>query len=238
MAEHQGPSPSGGAFFFGPLVYAPIVSAPVVIVCPLRYEAGWADRAAAGRARVVVSGPGNAAAAGAVEHAVAAGSRRLVLFGTCGGLRKVEPCPSIGTVVDERGESWALPGGVVGAARLLNVDSPLASPREKHEAHERTGADLVDCESAGFAGACTRAGVDWRVVRAVSDTWDEALPEGVGAWVTAQGSTRFGRIALDCLTRPQIVPGVVRLSKRSGAALRLASERLDALLREWEGGTP
>ncbi len=215
----------------------------VLVVCPLEIEAS-AARAALRRAglregvRVVVSGPGIAAARGAVRMGLdACGGRAsgAVLFGTCGslhvGAERFGAAPEIGVVVDASGKRWAaasLHGGGGGdtAGVLACVESPLVTPADKRACHARTGADFVDCESAGFAAACEEAAIAWGVVRGVSDAWDETLPAEVARWVSERGGTMVARVAWDCVRSPSLVPRVMRLGRRSGAALRAAGDRL------------
>lgn len=214
----------------------------VLVVCPLGIEASAARAALRraglmGRVRVEVSGPGIAATREAVRVGVdACGGRVMgaVLFGTCGslhvGAERFGAAPEIGVVVDASGKRWAAAllgeGGAGVLGILACVDSPLITPADKRACHARAGADFVDCESAGFAAACEEAGVAWGVVRGVSDAWNEALPVEVARWVSERGGTKVARVAWDCVRSPSLVPRVMRLGRRSGAALRAAGDRL------------
>ncbi len=217
------------------------MSRSIVILCPLKFEAAHARRALRGLdARVVVTGPG----AVAVRHAVdrlarqaACSGRELmvVLFGACGGLCDMrEVAPLIGRVRDLSGRVWGIEGVQAGVA-VVGVDRAVITPGEKAWVREKSGAELVDCESHGFAEACVLAGLRWRVVRGVSDGEGDALPRGIEGWVRSDGATRFSRVAWACVTSPRLVPAVLRLGRRSGAALREAGASLRGVVEDWLG---
>src|SRR5262249_8754094 len=99
-----------------------------------------------------------------------------VMAGFCGALR---PGLAVGdvvvpaAVVDETGARWACAGA--GRGQLVTTDRIVATPADKLALGERSGADVVDMETAAVAELWARAGVPFRAVRAVSDTADTAL---------------------------------------------------------------
>ncbi len=117
-----------------------------------------------------------------------------------------------------------------GRVTLLGSDAVIRSPRAKAALGERTGADLVDTESHHFAPACEAAGLRWAIVRAVSDGPGDTLTRGVETWVDSQGRTKPNAVALACLTRPWIIPSLMRLRASTAAALDAMASRLVAVL--------
>jgi hypothetical protein len=174
-----------------------------------------------------------------VAAAIEGGASRLVLAGLAGGLREVGGAVIAAKVVDETGRIWACPPVPEKAgpqwATILATSAPVYSLSEKAAWRERSGAVAVDTESHGFAAACCAAATagwtgSWSIVRAVSDGPDEVLPARTARWVTAQGRTRVGRLVLDLLRRPRLLPSVVRLGRRGKAALKSVSGCLERLL--------
>lgn len=218
--------------------YRSTVAPTTAILCPLQHEAPAARRAAGTLAQIVVCGPGADRTRAAVKRIASQGTTRIILFGTCAGLRALpaghatDLAPSIGAVIDRSGGHWTT--GAPGVT-ILTVDTPLFDIAEKQAAREQTGADLADCESAAFAASCDEAGLHWSIIRAISDDWNEPLPRQAEHWITPDGSTRIGRVILDCLVSLNVIAGVLRLSRRSNKALRAAADRLADTLRS---GTP
>lgn len=131
-----------------------------------------------------------------------------------------------------------MPGATPDGAVLAGVAAPLLTPQAKHALRERTGADLVDTESHVFASICADRAVQWAIIRGVSDGPDDALPRRVSEWVDERGRSRPGRVALDLLRRPLLIPRVHRLGRSTGAALRAASALLDTLLESLPATIP
>ncbi|HEX3696521.1 MAG TPA: hypothetical protein VH374_14155 [Polyangia bacterium] len=79
------------------------------------------------------------------------------------------------------------------------------------------GSDLaavVDLESAVFAAAADRAGLPWLVLRAVSDTADEALPALLNGSRDQGGAVRRGRVVRALLGNPGALAPLLALRQR------------------------
>jgi adenosylhomocysteine nucleosidase len=94
---------------------------------------------------------------------------------------------------------------------------------------------VVDLESAAYVAAAARAGVPWVVLRAVSDTADEALPAILNRSADASGSVSRGRVLRGLFSDPSALPHLLALRKRvahcaevlaraAAAAVRIAGE--------------
>lgn len=222
----------------------------IAILCPLEYELKAVARALerarahapasmppASAIEVIGSGPGPANTTFAVGKL--AGRRiapaLIVLVGLAGGLRRTELCPRIGQVTDLTGARRSVrvqpPGGGAGVT-VVGVEQPVRTIGEKRSLLERTGADLVDCESHAFAFECERTGLNWSVLRGVSDGPNHTLPAQVSRWTDPWGKTVPGQVRADLLRNPMLIPGVIGLARRSSRAIDAAATTLVALLRD------
>lgn len=194
------------------------------IICPLEIEArALLTLAGMDPARVIVSGPGVAVAQG-VEVAHGAGATSVVLAGFGAGLAATPLAPPIGAVVDEEGRAFAPTIRVGGrAVRIVGVDRIVLTPAQKASLRARSGAELADTESHHFARACVERGLEFGVVRAVSDGPNDELPEEAANWIDAQGRTLAARVLLDLARRPALIPrlrALARASRHAAAGLR------------------
>jgi hypothetical protein len=85
-------------------------------------------------------------------------------------------------------------------------------------------------ESAAFARVAEAAGWDWQVIRGISDGYNETLPDGVELWTSANGRTRIGAVLGSLARRPMrlptLVPQLLALGRRSGAAMQAVEDAL------------
>lgn len=221
-----------------------------VIICPMEIEraaVARAVRAASSRLsragsdrelpRIIRSGIGRDAILAALERAVrsAAGDQQLVILaGACGALRPVADVPLIARVIDEHGRSWH--GGIgfdPGGVTLIAVDRIVSTPADKRSLAEASGAAIVDMESHAFSRRCEELAVSWAIVRGVSDTPEQTLPERVLHWITPDGRTRVLRAAFDLALRPGLVPHVRAVLARSRSVLPQVGERAASIASAW-----
>ncbi|CAE7209229.1 phrB [Symbiodinium necroappetens] len=154
-----------------------------VILCPLRYEAGFARRLLSDVADVVCFGPYT----GGMERAFESGElddRPLVLVvGVGGGLTETGVCPVVERVVDLEGNAWVPSVVDSGDERVTVVGVDVIVPDEasKRAMARETGASVVDMESHVVARRATERGMRWCVVRGVSDGPEQEFP----AWIAA-----------------------------------------------------
>ena len=216
------------------------------VICPLEFERSRLARAAKARGWVLhCSGPGRAAIERWAASVRFPAGTEVVLAGVAGGLRPAAipgtaVVPSI--IVDEDGRLWH-PTARTGrgdvaapprpAVRCLSAQHVLRTPDAKRVAAERFDADLVDMESAAFARVAEAAGWNWRVIRGISDGYNETLPEGVERWTSANGRTRIGAVLGSLARRPMrlptLVPQLLALGRRSGAAMQAVEDALTEL---------
>lgn len=180
--------------------------------------------------RLHCCGPGaERVAAWAARAGLPAGSL-VVLVGVAGALAgglaagaAVEVSEVVGAGV--AGPSLRLTG--LPLARAVSVAAPLADADEKRAERARSGADVVDMESAAFAREAMARGWRWTIVRGISDGALDALPAGVAGWTDADGRTRAARVAVALLRRPALARDMARLGARSRRAMAAVARALD-----------
>ncbi len=217
----------------------------IVVLCPMEIErkavasalrkAGLCEVEGV---RVIRTGIGKEAVIRALAGVTPglAGGSLIVLAGACGGLTHTDDAPRIVGVIDEHGGRWT-PALVrqsdSGGVLLVAVDRIVATPADKRELAQRTGAAIVDMESHAFAAECDRRGMAWTVVRGVSDTPDELLSPEVLGWLRPDGRTRAVRAAIDLARRPSLIPHIMGVMRRAHRVLPLVGERVVEIARAW-----
>jgi hypothetical protein len=192
------------------------VDSPVTLACALKVEEKAARKAGA-KTALVGLGAGLPLPDG-----------RLVSFGFAGGL---EPRFRPGTlvtatkVVDSDGRTlWEGPALEVGDAEpavVCATDSVANEPDARRELAARSGAAIVDMESAVLASTGRLAGV----VRAVSDSGDHPVGRLVCAG-KADGGTDWKVVATAFATEPVKSIRTARDARKATAALARAAEEL------------
>lgn len=141
-------------------------------------------------------------------------------------------------ILSDDGEKWTATWPSDGAAcrglsmcDVLTTRRILRLPQERRSAHETTGADLVDTESAALAAWAARTNHrTWGVVRGVSDEVETVLPDGIDDWIARTGRVRPWRIAYDLLRQPRSIPTMRRLGHSSDRAMKGVAAILERLL--------
>jgi len=236
-----------------------VVAALPEEVAPLwrRLEGAQGERCRAGKARsghlsgrrVIVMATGDGAIRARRGVAELIGRHPLVgliAIGIAGGLSAdlaVGDVIAGRQVIDESGEvvppdaallaaAIDLPGvrsGVVFSHSQVAVD-PVAKQRLWHAGGEHEPM-VVDLESAAFARESAARSVPYSVLRAVSDSRDEALPLDFNRFRRSDGSSDRLRILRHSLLHPSIVPELLQLRDR----LRYCADRLGECVEAWVG---
>jgi nucleoside phosphorylase len=111
--------------------------------------------------------------------------------------------------------------------RLLTVEEPVAGPAEKRALALRHDALAVDMETAIVGSRCSRMGIPFACIRAISDDAHAPLPAELQQ-IIVNGRLSLRRLGRSLLRRPALAPELWRLARNS----RLAAERLGEVLRE------
>lgn len=185
---------------------------------------------------VTIGGVGPEQAATAAAACLDNGCEVLLSWGLAGGLEPRLPPASLliaTEAIDESGMSWAADAefnAMLGArlARLgpekgvvTSVATPVSSVAAKAALHaDRSGAVVVDMESATLARMAAAAGARFAAVRCVVDPADFDLPRAALAGMRADGHTAVMATSAALLRHPQELPDLLRLAGWYRAALR------------------
>ena len=179
---------------------------------------------ATSRPRVLITGMG----VGNAEHAVREALKevRPARVFTCGFAGALNPELTIGEVVCTRENlvPGATPVTFVCATRVA------ITVAEKSALRAKTGADVVEMESAVIARVCREAGVECVTLRAISDTAQEDLPLDFNALMTPDENLSPIKLARAVLKAPQKIPALMRLGKNSAQAAARLAEVLEQAL--------
>jgi adenosylhomocysteine nucleosidase len=161
----------------------------------------------------------------------------VVSAGACGaldpGLRRgdlVIPRVVIGST-GVRHEVDTIPA-LHGRGALLTVAEVAQTAAIKTRLWMETGAVAVDMESAPIVEWARGAGRRVAVVRAVSDTAQQAIPADVAALVDAGGRVRPGQALRTALARPRAIADALALGRGADAALRTVAAALGKIVHD------
>ncbi len=184
---------------------------------------------------VMVSGMGPLAAESAAKRLVQAGVTALVSWGMAGGLDPALPAGTICVphlVIAPDGASFAtdhhwceLTTAAIAARRgvvngkLFCSSTAIEDVRGKATAFEKTGAVVVDMESAAVAKVAALYALPFLAVRVIVDTAADHLPDSVVA-ATGSAGLRLSRLAAGILKSPGELAPLLRLATRYRTAMR------------------
>jgi len=127
-------------------------------------------------------------------------------------------------IIDTRdGSSIAIAGG----EGVLVTAGGVAGPAQKRVLRDSFAAQAVDMEASAVARAAQARGIDFGVVKAISDAFDFALPAN-DRFVDSRGRFMEMRFATYVAVRPWLWRRVIKLGHNS----RLATKALCRALRE------
>jgi adenosylhomocysteine nucleosidase len=115
---------------------------------------------------------------------------------------------------------------------LLVTAQAVAGPAEKREFLQRYGADIVDMESAAVASVALEHGLEFAVVKAISEEADFVMPP-LSRFVQGSGRFATGRFMGYVALRPQLWPAVSKLRANSRVASVHLSSAVEHLIGEY-----
>ena len=182
------------------------------------------------RAVIAVGGVGKNAAGRASNAVVGRYSPSvLVSAGVAGALTSnlhVGDVVNGHEVVDaDSGERFVATGAGGTVATVSAVNGPL----EKRALAERWSTDVVEMEAAAVARVAHERGIEFAVVKAISDELDFVMPP-VGRFVSSAGKFETGRFALHLAFHPKWWSGVRELNANAKAASVKLCEALQHLI--------
>lgn len=183
------------------------------------------------------SGSGPLPARTAARRLLAAGAEALVSWGCAAALDPhlaagdlVLPAAILdtdGTLVETHAgwRSWCTER--VGEASFRVTSGILCTSPDivqgteaKHRLGRATGAVAVDMESGAVARTATEAGIPVIAIRAIADTVDLAIPDGVIRALQPDGHVGLGKLLTNLLLHPGEIPALLRLGHSFRAAQR------------------
>ena len=110
----------------------------------------------------------------------------------------------------------------------LGLDTVAATAEAKRDLFRVTTAAVVDMESHVAAAWAAARGAPFAVLRVVSDRADHALPSAAVAGMRADGGADVAAVLRGLARRPGELPGLIRLGRDVGRALKRLSIALAA----------
>ncbi len=182
-----------------------------------------------------VSGMGPEAAEHAAKRLVAVGATALVSWGLAGGLDPTLPAGTICVpefVIAPDGATFAtdhhwrelttaaiISRRTVVNGKLLSSGRAIDGVAGKAAAFRKTGAAVVDMESAAVAQVAAAHTLPFLAVRVIVDTAADTLPDAVLA-ATGTAGLRLSRLVRGILTTPGELGPLLRLASRYRTAIR------------------
>jgi adenosylhomocysteine nucleosidase len=169
---------------------------------------------------VVCGGIGAEAARRAAEAVIAIYSPSLIY--SAGFAGALEARLKVGDVIQPSQLINAADGSrvnLVGSDGILISFGSVATRGQKRKLHESFGAQLVDMEAAAVARAAEARGVEFAVVKAISDEVDFDFPS-TERFVDSTGEFSEMRFALFAAFRPWLWPQIARLASNSNSAAK------------------
>jgi adenosylhomocysteine nucleosidase len=145
----------------------------------------------------------------------------VITTGYCGGL---DPALQIGDIIvagqvldfatGEQFPCAELPShpsrGIV-----LSQDRIANNIEEKQQLFRQTGACAVEMEAAGVAARSKRAGLPFHCIKVLCDGATETFALDLNRMRTTEGRVARGKIIVNALVRPNLIPGLLRLKRRT-----------------------
>jgi adenosylhomocysteine nucleosidase len=181
----------------------------------------------------------------AVEHVTQAIQSiqpdQLITAGVCGALTerlKIGDVVIPRSLIDGRiGEEFkpTLPMATTGQT-LVSSSTLAADAESKARLKTAHAADVVDMESAAIGRLCTRLGLRWACVRAVSDTAEQVVPADLASLVGEHGESRIGAAIIYALTHPGHIGTLIRLGRATRVAAESLADALESILDQSTNG--
>ncbi|MDR4497699.1 MAG: 5'-methylthioadenosine/S-adenosylhomocysteine nucleosidase [Candidatus Scalindua sp.] len=106
---------------------------------------------------------------------------------------------------------------------VLTVDTVIGGAATKREIGRSTSFISVDMESAAIAEVAHANGIDFVVIRSVSDDVDDDLEIDYDNLITDTGKVKISHLAINILKNPQQLANLKRLNKQTKTATRILS---------------
>ncbi|HKA37298.1 MAG TPA: hypothetical protein VKH43_10800 [Thermoanaerobaculia bacterium] len=121
----------------------------------------------------------------------------------------------------------------ISAGTFVTLDRPQVQSAGKIAlglAHDTSDPIAADMESAAWARAAAAHSVPYLVVRAISDSADEDLPDYLARCVGKKGGINRSSVVLHALSRPSTIPALLRMHARVRECARSLGAFLEIFL--------
>jgi nucleoside phosphorylase len=109
---------------------------------------------------------------------------------------------------------------------VLSQDRIATKIEEKALLFRQTGACAVEMEAAGVASRSKRAGLPFYCIKVISDAANDSFALDFNRLRTSEGRLARGKIMIHALAHPNLVPGLLRLRRRTGVVAQALGEFL------------
>lgn len=109
---------------------------------------------------------------------------------------------------------------------VLSQDRIAGNSVEKQELFTKSGACAVEMEASGVAARAKRAGLPFCCIKIISDVASESFGLDLNQMRTSEGRMARGKIIVQALVRPNLVPGLLRLKRRTEEVARVLGDFL------------
>lgn len=130
-----------------------------------------------------------------------------------------------------------LPEPQLPQAILFTSEVPALTLIERLAIREKTGADIVDMESAIVARWCQSRNVGFMGLRVVSDDCDNPLPSFVSSLCGDEG-IRYSKLAQILIRNPLAIRDLIRMARNSRRAALELARQLKALTERLSKSSP
>jgi len=169
---------------------------------------------------LVCGGIGAEAARRSAEAVIALYAPKVVC--SAGFAGALDPGLRVADIIQPRRVVNASDGSSVQLTRgegVLVSFGSVASPAQKAKLRDSFSAQAVDMEAASVARAAEARGVEFAVVKVISDEFDFSFP-AMERFVDPSGRFLESRFAVFAAVRPWLWPQILRLARNSGRASR------------------
>lgn len=169
----------------------------------------------------------------------------IIHLGFAGGL---DPSMAAGTVLDiqwvmnSHGQAYALHDDhpqirEASAPRdprrtLLTMDHLIHSVEEKLRLYQRHRAAAVDMETFHLAQVSAQRGLSLRMIRAISDPANMAIPAVAESWIRPDGTDNVPAAIWHLVTHPWKIPITLRLGRNVSVAGKKLADAVEVAVRE------
>lgn len=159
------------------------------------------------------------------------------VVGTEALLNTIYPQPSgIGLeILRKLNTEKAVPGSSIELVKAFTSAKVVDTVKKKAALLSRFGAAVVDMEASSIAAAAQKFNLPWNGIKVVSDEASFAMPLNFNDFTDGEnGQVNKGRIILEVIKRPVLIPRLYRLADNSYKGAKNLAVFLDIFLKRFK----